>query len=44
MKKICYLDVKPDYTYLTLEELIERQKQLEEEDKKLTDWLELDYS
>lgn len=44
MKKICYLDVEPDYTYLTLEELIERQKQLEEEDKKLTDWPELDYS
>lgn len=44
MRKIRYLDVEPDFTYLSLEELRERQKQLEEEDKKLTDWPELDYS
>ena len=44
MKKLSYLDIEPDYTDLTLEELRERQKQLEEEDKQLTDWPELDYS
>lgn len=44
MKRLSYLDVAYTPTDLTLEELRERQKQLEEEDKKLTDWPELDYS
>ena len=43
IKKLSYLDIEPDYIDLTLEELRKRQKQLEEEDKQLTDWLELDY-